>query len=193
VTPSVEYSRRLYDDVLGWYRTADAKAQAVLGLDAAFVAFMTANAFQKPIDLGNLLSTLSPRTSRLLGLMAATLAASMASSIYCLVSRIYLRPHAAVRKMLAKSKAWSGEKYPAGVMWFFQFVSVLDPAVFRQTLIGVDEPFEVDALASQISILSKNVRKKHIAANVGFVLAVVTVLLFAASAASYVAAIPRSR
>ena len=38
--PAIAYSRRLYDDVLGWYRSADAKAQVVIRLDGAFLAFI---------------------------------------------------------------------------------------------------------------------------------------------------------
>ncbi len=41
-------------------------------------------------------------------------------------------------------------------------------------------------MASQIEELAKNVRKKHIAVDLGFVLAMVTLLLFASAAVSYV-------
>jgi hypothetical protein len=189
VTPAVEYSRRLYDDVLGWYHNADAKAQIVLGLDGAFLAFIAATAFQKPLDLTSLTTKFSPWTWQLLGLMAVTLAASMTAAIYCLWSRIYFRLSVIVDRMRAKSEERSSTEYPPGVMWFFQFISVLDPAVFRKTLIGVTASFEIEALASQITALSNNVRKKHRAANLGFALAVVTLFLFAAAAASYVVAV----
>ena len=70
----------------------------------------------------------------------------------------------------------------------FQFIAVLDAPMFRRTLIGVNAAFEIEALASQIVIFSNNVRRKHLAVNMGSVLAIVTLLLFAGSAASYVAA-----
>ena len=70
--PAVEYSRRLYDDVLGWYRSADAKAQVVMGLDGAFLAFIAAGAFRKPEELASLFATFQPLTWRLLGLIVGS-------------------------------------------------------------------------------------------------------------------------
>ena len=75
--------------------------------------------------------------------------------------------------------------YPAGAMWFFQLVAGLDEEMFRQTLFSVNARFEIEALSSQIAVLSKNVRRKHIAANIGFALGVATLLLFAGAATSY--------
>ena len=60
----------------------------------------------------------------------------------------------------ARNEGRSSTVYRPGVMWFFQLVSVLDPAVFRATLAAVDDAFEIDVLASQISALSVNVRRK---------------------------------
>jgi hypothetical protein len=183
--PAVEYSRRLYDDVLGWYRSADAKAQVVMGLDGAFLAFIAAGAFRKPEELASLFATFQPLTWRLLGLMALTLVMSMASAIYCLWSRVYLRPSRLVESISAESGSGTVTTYPPAVMWFFQLVALHEPAMFRQTLLGVDAGFEIEALSSQINTLSKNVRRKHIAVNVGFALGIVTLLLFAGAAASY--------
>ncbi len=81
------------------------------------------------------------------------------------------------------------DEYPPGVMWFFQHIAVLNAPMFRKTLRSVNGTFEVEAVASQIRILSNNVRKKHIGVNLGFMLAVITLLLFAAAAASYVVAV----
>jgi hypothetical protein len=188
LTPSVEYSRRLYDDVLGWYHNADAKAHVLLGLDGAFVTFVAATAFRKPEELSSLLPKFTPWTWGFLGLMTASLVASIASAIYCLWSRVYLRPSSFVHSTLAKAHAVTLDTYPPGTMWFFQFISGLNSAKFQRTLFRIDSRFEIEALASQISILSNNVRKKHIGANVGFVLAIATLLLFGAAAASYVMA-----
>lgn len=40
VTSSLEYTRRLYESVLDWYKNADAKAQVVLSLDGIFLTFV---------------------------------------------------------------------------------------------------------------------------------------------------------
>jgi len=185
---ATEYSRRLYDDVLAWYHNADAKAQVVLGLDTAFLAFVTTGAFQKPEDVVKLTTRVPLPTWLLLGLMAITLAVSIGAAIYCLWSRIYSSPSAVIESIRAKGGARTAGTYPPGVMWFFQFLAALDPGMFLRTLASVDSAFEVDALASQITILASNVRRKHFAVNVGFVSAIATVVLFAGSALFYVAA-----
>jgi len=129
--------------------------------------------------------------------MGAALVASIASAIYCLWSPLYFRPSAVVDRLRATSKARnerrSSTANPPGVMWFFQLVSVLDRAGFRTTLAAVDASFEIDVLASRITALSANVRRKHLAANIGFALAALTLMLFAASALTYVVAVTAAR
>ena len=187
---AVEYSRRLYDDVLAWYQNADTKAQVVLGLDGAFLAFIAAAAFQKPEDLGALVATFSPWTWGWLALMVFTLFVSMTSAVYCLWSRIYV-PSSIMSRVRLEENQPGRTTYAPAVMWFFQYIDALDPKVFRTTLAGVTRPFEVDAMASQITALSHNVRTKHVAVNVGFACAVATLLLCAAAAASHVMSIRR--
>ena len=48
---NLEYTRRVYESVLGWYKSADSKAQVILAIDGAFVAFLTGTIFVKPDDL----------------------------------------------------------------------------------------------------------------------------------------------
>src|SRR5688572_10570160 len=76
---SVEYARRLYDDVLGWYRSAESKAQIVLGIDGAFLAFLTGAIFTKPDELNAKIQAFSPWTCTLLGLMTVCLLTSVAA------------------------------------------------------------------------------------------------------------------
>jgi hypothetical protein len=70
-------------------------------------------------------------------------------------------------------------------MWFFQMVAALDVDAFRQRLAQADDEFEIDAMASQIHILSGNVRAKHRAANLGFLFAATTLCLFLFAGISY--------
>ena len=186
VTAAIEYARRLYDDVLGWYHSADTKAQVLLGLDGAFLAFLTAATFQTPEDLGKIIAKFSPWTWRLLVLMSATLITSMGAAVYCLWSRIYFRSSLDDWIKNAKTPARTATEYPPDVMWFFQHVAALDASKFRQTLNNVDSPFELNAMASQLEKLPSNVRKKHIAVDIGFAFSVATLVLFALAAGSYV-------
>jgi hypothetical protein len=182
---AVEYVRRVYDDVLGWYHSADTKAQVLLGLDGAFLAFLAAATFQKTDDLEKLVESFSPWTSRLLFSMSVTLVLSMLAAVYCLWSRISFASSLDHVIENARTPARRRSEYPPDVMWFFQHLAVLDPDRLRQTLAHVDSAFELNAMASQLEKLSSNVRKKHIAVDLGFGLALTTLVLFAGAAASY--------
>jgi hypothetical protein len=184
ITAAVEYARRLYEDVLGWYHSADTKAQVLLGLDGAFLALLAAAAFQTSDDLGRLIARFSPWTWRLLALMSASLVISMGSAVWCLWSRIYFGSSLDDWIRSAKAPPRTPSEYPADVMWFFQHLAALDSAKFRETLANVDHRFELNAMAAQLEKLSVNVRKKHIAVDLGFASAVATLLLFALAAVS---------
>jgi hypothetical protein len=70
-------------------------------------------------------------------------------------------------------------------MWFFQMVAALDVDAFRRRLAQADDEFEVEAMASQIHILSGKVRTKHRAVNLGFLFAATTPCLFLFAGISY--------
>jgi len=188
---SVEYARRLYEDVLGWYRSADTKAQVVLGIDGAFVAFLASGIFKKPEELKPIVAAavLTPWIWVPLCTMVVSLLASMCAAIECLRSRTYSR--AELRKTLSGAmKTVAGRKsYDPKVLWFFQFVATLDMDIFRRDLAHANEEFEIEVMASQIQALSGNVRKKHRSANLGFLFAAVTLSLFLLAGISYVVSI----
>jgi hypothetical protein len=183
---ALEYARRLYDDVLGWYHSADTKAQVLLGLDGAFLAFLAAASFQEPDAARALLRAIPAWTWGLLAVMSVTLLMSMAAAIYCLWSRIRFTAPPEARAGHGGAAPGRRDAYPPGSMWFFQHVAALESGRFRRTLDEVDGRFELLAMASQIEILSRNVRRKHVAVDVGFALALATLLLFAMAAVTYV-------
>lgn len=183
---SIVYVRRLYDDVVGWYRSADTKAQVVLAIDGAFVAFLTSGIFRKPEDLKAMVVDFSLPTRILLLLMMLSLLLSIAAAIHCLWSRIYSM--ADLQEIIdgtARDGA-AAKLYEPKIMWFFQMVAALDKSTFRRTLEEMDGRRELEAMASQIHILSGNVQRKHRAANFGFLFAAATLVLFLAAGVSYV-------
>ncbi|HWM92337.1 MAG TPA: hypothetical protein VN493_16350 [Thermoanaerobaculia bacterium] len=183
----IEYARRLYDDVRSWYDNADSKAQVVLAIDGAFLAFLTGAIFKEPSDLKAVFGEFSVWTWSLLALMTLCLMASVISAIYCLWSRIYSAEE--LQKLV--EAAQGGNSHPAQyspqTMWFFQMVANLEEKRFRTTLEAVNDLFEIEAMASQIQIIAKNVRTKHHAVNAGFVLAAATLILFFFAGLSYLA------
>jgi hypothetical protein len=184
-TNSVEYARRLYTDVLGWYHSAETKAQVVIGIDGAFVAFLTSGIFQKPEDLKRIVAAFSSTTWILFGLMSACLIVSLAAGIFCLWSRIYSQSRLQRVITQALEPGVGGDRYAANVMWFFQFVAAIKDDCFRRTLEAADEDFELKAMQAQIPILSRHVRLKHQAANIGFLFSSLTLVLFLLAGLSY--------
>lgn len=188
---SLEYTRRLYQNVLGWYENADSKAQVVLAIDGGLVAFISTTVFSKPDDIKEIVTALPDITWVLLAFMVVSLMISMGASIFCLWARIYSAKHlqiiinASIEKAKVKQKVLEDKRYPPAIVCFFQFIERLDKEKFRETLCSVNFEYEIKALASQIHILSGNVRKKHYAVNIGFIFAAAALVSFFASAVSY--------
>ena len=187
---NIEYTRRLYDDVRAWYDNADAKAQVVLGIDGAFLAFLTSALFSTPDDLRQILGTFSPVTWILLALMVVTLAGSIAAALICLWSRIYSDAELKAFEEEGRIKSPEGDRYTGPTSWFFQIISVLKEDAFKRTLLAADAELELEVMTFQILKLSGNVRKKHAAVNWGFRLAGATLFLFLAAGISY--AVPQA-
>ena len=181
----VQYAHRLYEDVLGWYKSADGKAQVVLTIDSAFLAFVTGTIFAKPLDLKAVVGSFTTYTWAFLALMIVCLLASVVSAIWCLSSRTY--PGIELKELMdeAQAKYPDKDRCPPSTMWFFQMVAASDEKRFRATLDAVDGPFEIEAMASQISKLAKNVVTKHRLVNAGFMLAISTLGLFFLAGLSY--------
>jgi hypothetical protein len=181
----IDYSRRLYDEVRNWYQSADSKAQVALGIDGAFLAFLSSSMFVKPTDLKLVVTGFSSWTWALLMLLILTLIGSIVAAMQCIRSRI--DSQARLRKVINSDQALNREeeRYSPQVMWFFQMVGALEPEYFRKTLAKVDSDFELEALAGEIQILSRNVTEKHRAANLALLLAIVTLLIFLAAGISY--------
>jgi len=179
--PSVAYIRQLYGSVLDWYKSADAKAQVILTLDGVFLSFVANTLFGKA-DVYKL-----PWYSfALLGLMSITLAISLFHAISCIWSRIYTPEE--LKHFLAEAGVDCAryQTYTPSVCWFFQLIASLDKAEFEKRMRSLEPEFEVDAMASQIFLLSGNVAKKHRHINYSFSFAAITLLLFLASAMSFV-------
>lgn len=192
-TVRLNYTRRLHDNILNWYRNADTKAQVILAIDGGFIAFVSGTAFARPADLISIVEKFNTGTWIFIVLMIFTLSGSIGASIYCLWSRIYSEQE--LRKIIGKATlAYSSEtgnsnSYAPSVTNFFQFIERMDVNKLETTLKAVDEDYELAALTSQIHILSGNVRVKHLAVNAGFILTSIALLMFFLVAGSYMFAV----
>jgi hypothetical protein len=75
------FARSLYDKVLGWYHSADTKAQVILAIDGAFIAFVSSAVFLDPEELGKIVGSFSLFTWVILLCMVLTLLGSIAITL----------------------------------------------------------------------------------------------------------------
>lgn len=183
---ALAYAQKLFDNHMDWYKTADSKAQIILGLDGAFLTFLTGSAFAKGKDAIDLLGKFGIETWLLLGLMCVAMTVSMFSAIACLWSRTYT--NASLKKFISDLHVDVNEEssYSPNVMWFFQMVRGLKKPLFEARILEVDDRFATRALASQIYELSGRVASKHNWLHLGFVSAAVSLTALLGAAISYV-------
>lgn len=178
----VESAWRLYSDTRAWYDNADTKAQVILTLDGAFIAFLTATIFRVPNDIAAILAHFGWDTWLLLALMAVTLVGSIGSASGSLWSRVDLLAGMRAR-WFAAGKA-PNRPSPED-MWFFRGISRMAKTTFMVELGTVDRQMELEAVSANVFNLSRNVTKKHRWVNIGFVLTGMTLLLFLGAGVTY--------
>ncbi len=184
----LDYSRRLYERVIDWYKNADSKAQIILTLDGAFLTFITSSIFKSPDELSNITQRFTFYTWLFLALMCSCLVGSIIIALMCLWSRVFISAKRDEALLLEKEKIKGSERYSPNLMLFFKTISWLDHDKFQAQLIGIDKEFEIKALASQSYLLSKRVYVKHLLINAGFILAAASLIFFLAGGISYVVA-----
>jgi hypothetical protein len=185
---AVNYAQNLFATTIDWYKSADLKAQIILTLDGALIAFLTSSLFKTPSEVSQLTQHLTGRTWFLLMAMCVCLFGSIVSALMCLWSRIFLGGKGdSVLELEKKQINESGKPYSPNVMLFFRTISWLDHDRFQEQLVSTDAAFHIRALASQSYLLSRRVYVKHMLVNAGFVLSGASFLLFLASGMSYLA------
>ena len=183
---ALAYSNLVLETVMDWYRNADSKAQIILTLDGALVAFLTSSLFKRAEDLSSITRNFTWITWTLLAAMCVCLAGSILSALTCLWSRVFL----GIKRdsVLGKERNYirHGENvYSPNVMFFFKTICWLEHDRFQEQLAQVDEEFHIRAVGSQAYLLSQRVYRKHILVNAGFVLAGCSLILFLAGGISY--------
>ena len=187
---AMNYSTMVFSNVVDWYKSADAKAQIILSLDGALVAFLTSSIFKSPAELSTITHSLTRGTWLLLLAMCLCLTGSIVSALICLWSRVFLGIKQDSMLGRERERIRAGAKtYSPNVMLFFKTISWLDHDTFQQQLGTTDTAFHIKALASQTYLLSKRVYVKHVWVNAGFVLAGASLIFFLASGMIYLAGV----
>ncbi len=170
---SLEYARRLFSNILDWYKNADTKAQVVLTFDGVFLSFLTSLVFLKKEELRDILSVFGSETWIALVLMALSLIVSIISALMCMKSRLAFPD-------IDKKKPYKPE-----VMWFFGSIAFLEENAFQERIKTMVKEDEITVLSSQIYKVSKNVLRKHQWANRGFLGTGLSLLFFIIVDASF--------
>jgi hypothetical protein len=90
MSEALDYSRRLYERVIDWYKNADSKAQIILTLDGAFLTFITSSIFKNPDELSKITQRFTFYTWLFLILMCLCLVGSIIIALMCLWSRVFI-------------------------------------------------------------------------------------------------------
>ncbi len=181
------YIEAVYENVRAWYENADRKAQVVLALDGAFLSLIAGGAFSKASDVQGVVGFFGQETVVLLALMALSLVASILCAIACLFPR--LRAQRDPTQPLLEREAGrphSEDALPAEISWFFGHLAQLDAKRVTRALQQVDDSLAARAMASQVALLSQNVRLKHEWVDRAFLFAGSSLVFFLLAAASYV-------
>ena len=184
---SVEYTRRVFEHNLDWYKNADTKAEVILTLDGIFLAFVTSSVFLGRAQLLDIFEYFSPLSWFLLVLMSFCLTGSIIIAIACLWSRIPFFTKRSQEKYFADKgiDAENVETYLPETTNFFQKISWLNPDLYREVMLGADKQFEISALAIDIHALSKNVSLKHKWVDLGFLFTGFSLLFILAFGVSF--------
>lgn len=181
---SLEYSRRLYANVVDWYNAAEFKAQVLLSLTGVFTSFLIGSILVKRSDAQEIVGAFAWHTWAALGVMTIALAGAIISAMMCLITRVMPRKEVEARYGTALATC-PPDDYPPEVLWFFQTLSVLDEDYYGNQALKVSAEVENKALVNQNHLLSGKVLKKHIWVNRGFFCAGLTLVLFLLTGLSY--------
>ncbi|GAX60122.1 proton/sodium-glutamate symport protein [Candidatus Scalindua japonica] len=154
VKHSLEYTRRVNQNVESWYTSADNKAQILLTLNGVFLGFLASSFFSDMNKIEKINEYFGLETLGFLSFMVLGVAASMFAALMCLRSRL----HASESMKFEK-------KSPT---WFFADISKIETEKYVTMLSEVNEDVERDTMAVETSLLSTNVVAKHIWINRGF-------------------------
>ena len=182
---SLEYARRLYERIIDWYKNADSKAQIILTLNGAFIAFLAAAIFKAPDEIIKITVKFSGFTWLWLSLMCICLVGSIICALVCLWSRIAFSVRRDQMILSEIDNLKEKAEYSSNLMLFFKTIAMLNGEKFQTQLTKIDEEFEIRALGSQIYLLSKRVYSKHLMVNYGFLLVGGALIFFLLGGISY--------
>src|SRR6476660_210956 len=86
-TPGLEYARKLYANILEWYKDVHSRAQVILTVDGAFITLLAGSVLGKSDEIAAATDEFGPETWALLALTAVAFGLSLIWAIRTLTPR----------------------------------------------------------------------------------------------------------
>jgi hypothetical protein len=150
------------------------------------LAFLIDSIFTKPEHASKLFASFTTPVWLLLVALCVCLAGSIVSALLCLWSRLY--PPWRISSVLESEGVRRGDAqtYPQEYLGFFQFVGHFQHDQYRERLKTLDHEVELAILAFQLVEVSKNVTRKHLLVDCGFLFAGLSLFFFLLAGSLYV-------
>jgi hypothetical protein len=174
----LEFIRNIYAETLDWYKTAEKKAEILLGILGGFIVFASGIMLANPNDTRLLLDYFAGPVLVGLLLTFTAILYALYAAYQCLKSRL--------DKKTFEPIANDDLYYPIERMYFFQHHAGHEPGKLFASLKQVDVEKEIAIYSSQIIALSKNVVLKHKWINRGLEAVCLSILLLLVSTVLYI-------
>jgi hypothetical protein len=183
---AVEYLRDLESRLRYWYQAAETKAQVVLAINGAFLAFLGGSLLTNQDDVTRTVTAFGPETWVFLAGMAASFTLSIYCAVACLVTQTLRRNYAQQTFAERGVDPSQADTYAPEVTTFFMYLARLQAEPFTKRMQTVDPEFVFQALASTPVYFSRFVLRKHLWVDRAFIATGVTLGFFVCLGLSYV-------
>jgi hypothetical protein len=166
---ALDYLRHLEEGLRYWYQAAEIKAQVVLAINGALVAFLGGSLLGNRGDVAQTVAVFGPETWLFLAGLTVAFALSITCAVFCLIARGLRR-----QRVRAEFAHWEVDPtdaatYVPEVTGFFLYLAALEPAPFTERMGTVDPPFVLRALSSNRIRFARNILHKHRWVNRAFI------------------------
>jgi hypothetical protein len=169
MTTKTELTHQIHNEALDWYKTAEKKAEILLGLIGTFIVFASGIILSNPGDIEKIITRFNPLIWTGLALTFSAMLFALFCAYQCLKSRM----HHQKDSISPKAEIY----YPLEKMYFFQHHADHEPYKLSESLKQINDEKEISIYSYQIVALSRNVAHKHRWINKGLVAVCCCILL----------------
>jgi hypothetical protein len=181
-----EYTRRVYDRVMDWYKVAETKAQLVLTVNGVFITIGFGIVSAQPGGVSAPTRPVGPETWGFMALAVSALAGAISAAAACLLSLHRHNIKTDFKRLgIDPKNVTNSSPYPVETLWYFGHLASLPFDRVVHSFDRIDEDDEFKILAFHVVGLSRVVLRKHRLVNAGWLLTSVALLSLLAAITSY--------